>query len=362
MKYSVSLIGCGRVGVLLEDDPLRKKPASHIGGILNLKDKVFIDSVCDIDDNKLQYVKKRWKINKIYNDYKKLIKERKPDIVIISTWTNTHKDIAEFCIKNKIKGIVLEKPVSTNMRDGKKILSLSEKYGTRIVINHERRWDGLYNKTKQIIDNKELGQLKTIFANVFTQSFIRGNWKTLIDFSGGGPLLHDGTHLVDIIRYFSGEVDYLIGNLEIDNETGIEKRASSYMKMNNKTDVFLQAGSQMDFFNFELDLIFEKGRIKIGNGIKEFYTTDKSKRYSGFNDLIKRDFPSYEKVIDPFSGALNEVIESINKNIEPYSSIYDGIKSMEIIFAIYYSHCHKNKKIRFPYKNLDNPLINCLKN
>jgi len=361
VKYSVSLIGCGRVGVLLEDDPLRKKPASHIGGILNLKDKVYIDSVCDIDNNRLNYVKKRWKIDKTYNDYKKLIKERKPDIVIISTWTNTHKDIAEFCIKNKVKGIVLEKPVSTNLKDAKKIFDLSKKYGTKVVINHERRWDGLYNKTKQIIDSNELGKLKTIFANVFTQSFIKGNWKTLIDFSGGGPLLHDGTHLVDIIRYFTGEVDYLVGSIVIDNETGLDIRASSYLKMKNETDIFLQAGSQMDFFNFELDLIFQKGRIRIGNGIKEFYIAEKSKRYSGFKDLVKKDFPTYNKVIDPFSGALYEVVNSINKNINPYSSLYDGIKSMEIIFAIYYSHCHNNKKIIFPFKNLSNPLINCLK-
>jgi hypothetical protein len=38
----------------------------------------------------------------------------------------------------------------------------------------------------------------------------------------------------------------------------------------------------MDFFNFELDLIFKKGRIKIGNGIKEYYITQPSKRYTGF--------------------------------------------------------------------------------
>ena len=351
MKYSASLIGCGRVGVLLEEDKLRKKPASHIGGLLKLKSKVILDSLCDINKERLIYVSEKWKINNYYTDYKKLILERKPDIVIIATWTNTHKEIAEYCMKNGVKGMVLEKPVATSLKDAGYLLKLSEKYKTKIVVNHERRWDSLFLKTKEIIDNRELGKLVTIYSNVYTQSSFNEKIN-LIGELGGGVLLHDGTHLIDIIRYFAGDIKYVIGDLNMDKNAGVEKKASAFLLTENNVNVFLQAASEMDFFNFELDLIFKNGRIKIGNGIREYYTTESSKRYEGFKDLVKKEFPVYEKIIDPFSGAINEVIIAIEKDIEPYSSLIDGVKAMEVIFSIYHSHFKNNKRIILPLNNI----------
>ncbi len=365
VSYNVGLIGCGRVGALLEEDPLRKKPASHMGGIQSLysKGKIASLSICDINQDRLEHCREQWSLEagKCYLDYKELLAAEKPDIVIIATWTLTHKDIAFFAAKHGVKGIVLEKPVAQDLILARQIIDACRSNKVKLVINHERRWDPLYRKTREIIKSGDLGKVKCIYGNVLSQSALRGDWQAIIKSVGGGPLLHDGTHLADILRYFTGEIHTINGNVFRESpEFGTETTATAMMTTHDGINIFLEAGGMRDYFNFELDIHLEKGRIKVGNGIREFYTSETSRRYSGFKDLVKTPFPPLlpplEKSCDPFSGALLEVMHALEEDTEPDSSGLDGFKAMEIIFGIYSSALKGGKTVTLPLKALRNPL------
>ena len=131
--YSVLLIGAGRSGALFEKDPLREKPASHIGAILKLKESLKLIGVCDIDKSLKEEIKDISGEISFFTDYKKALKILKPDIVVISTWTNTHKDIFIKTIESQVKGIILEKPVARNMEEAEEMLSFWEKRKMRDV-------------------------------------------------------------------------------------------------------------------------------------------------------------------------------------------------------------------------------------
>ena len=355
--FSTALIGCGRVGALLEEDPLRKKPASHMGGIKKIQSKVHSLTVCDIDEERLLHCKEKWEIQKGYLDYRELFSYEKPDIVVIATWTSTHRDIALCAVENGVKGIVLEKPVATDLEQAREIIDACKKHYVKLVVNHERRWDPLYKKTREIVREKSLGELKFIYGNVLCQSAPRGSWKAVLEEVGGGPLLHDGTHLVDMIRFFTGDIESVSGSVKRENpEAGVETTAAAMMQSLNGVNIFIETGGMRDYFNFELDLQFEKGRIKVGNGIREFYTSETSTRYTGFRDLVKQEFPSFTRDSDPFSGAILEVMEAVEKDSVPESSGVDGLKAMEIIFSIYYSAWLDGKKVTLPLMVSGHPL------
>lgn len=358
MTYRCALIGCGRVGVTLEDDPLRAKPASHIGGIVKLgPQKVNLVATCDIDKEKLLYTQRQWGIEAVYLDYKELIQKEKPDIIVVATWTQTHKDIVVFAAQNGVKGIVLEKPMATDLESSNEIIKACTIHQVKLVINHERRWDPLYRKAKEIVDNETLGSLKSIYCNVFSRSAPKGAWESVLEDFGGGPLLHDGTHLVDMIRYLSGEIVSINGYVRRENpDVGTETTATAMMETDKSVNVFMEAGGMRNYFNFELDLQFEEGRIRVGNGIKEYFQARSSTRYTGFRDLVKGKFPKLERGIDPFSGAISELIDSMEKNTIPLSSLDDGYRAMEIIFGIYYSAYVGGKSLKFPLKISGHPL------
>lgn len=358
-RYKIALIGCGRVGALLEEDPLRKKPASHIGGIKKIEHRIESITVCDIDDERLKHCQQKWNIEKGYRDYKELLFNEKPDIAVIATWTSSHRDIALYAVETGVKGIVLEKPAATDLELAREIVDKCKKQNVKLVVNHERRWDPLYKKTKEIIVDKRLGNLKCIVGNVLCQSAPLGSWKTVLETAGGGPLLHDGTHLIDMVRYFTGDIESVTGHVKRENpEAAVETTATAVMQSYNGVTVFIEAGGMRDYFNFEMDLQFEKGRVKIGNGIKEYYTSETSTRYTGFKDLVRKEFPPFTRDSDPFSGAIIEVMDAIENDFHPQSSGLDGLKAMEIIFAVYYSAWLDGKKVTLPLKISGHPLKN----
>lgn len=346
---------------MLEEDPLRTKPASHMGGIKKIAERIKSIAICDINEERLLHCREKWGIQeeKSYLDYKELLTIEKPDIAVIATWTSTHRDIALYAVEKGVKGIVLEKPAAVDLMQAHEIIDACRKNNVKLVVNHERRWDPLYRKTKEIIAGKWLGKLKFIYGNVLSFSAPRGPWQEVVEEMGGGPLLHDGTHLVDMIHYFTGDIDSINGYVKREHpDVGVETTATALMQSRNGVNIFIEAGGMRNYFNFELDLQFEKGRIKVGNGIKEFYVSETSTRYTGFRDLVKKEFPPFTRDSDPFSGAVMEVVQAIENDSQPMSSGLDGFKAMEVIFAVYYSAWLDGKKVTLPLKISGHPLKN----
>ena len=171
--YTAAIIGTGRIGFLLEHDPLRIKPCTHAGGILKNK-KLKITCACDIDKKRLALFGKKYNVKHLYTDYKHLFKNEKIDIAVISTWTDSHKEITIEAAKRGAKIIVCEKPMAFASKDCKAMLNACKahkarkKYKTKLIINHERRYDPLYRKVKELIDKNRIGKIQTVTANVLT--------------------------------------------------------------------------------------------------------------------------------------------------------------------------------------------------
>ena len=117
-KIKVCLIGAGRIGLFLEKDKKRLKPATHFGMWLKERE-VNLSAICDKNYKSYLFAKKLKKNIKYYSSVDKILKKEKPDIVSICTWKDSHFNITKECIKLGIKTIVLEKPLATSVLEGK---------------------------------------------------------------------------------------------------------------------------------------------------------------------------------------------------------------------------------------------------
>ena len=343
----VSLIGCGRIGFILENDKLRNKPCTHFGGASAAGIK--ITSACDINHDRLQEFGRTAGIpeDSLYPDYKTLLKNKKPQMVIISTWTNTHAAIALEAVKCGAKIVVLEKPAAASLPLINKIRSEASKSGCRIIVNHERRFDGRYNKVKEMLSAKIIGEIRTVNARMLTGSY-RGKSNIA---EGGGPLLHDGTHLVDIIRFFFGDITKVQGEFNRFTRTsGFEDSASAWLQSKSGINIFMEAGGGRKYFQFELEIWGTEGKILIGNGYNRLFVKKKSVLYTGFSDLTETKFPAIKQ-----KNCFTELYKSASsilkgKNVEEISGIDDGYKALEIIHAVYYSSHMGRKTVELPVK------------
>lgn len=343
----ISLIGCGRIGFILENDKLRNKPCTHFGGASAAGLK--FTSACDLNTDRLKEFGRTALIpeESLFTDYKKLLKSRKPRLAVIATWTDTHALIALEAIRQGVEVLIIEKPAAASLLQIKKIKDEADESGCRIIINHERRFDGRYSKVKDMIAGGIIGEIKTVNARMLTGSY-RG--KSFLE-EGGGPLLHDGTHLVDIIRFFFGEISTVQGEFSrFTRSSGYEDSSSAWLQSQSGINIFLEAGGGRKYFQFELEIWGTEGKIVIGNGCNKLFIKKKSRLYTGFNDISEVKFPAYKEK-NCFTGLYRSASDILKgKNTPDISGITDGYKALEIIHAVYCSSHMGRKLIKLPLK------------
>ena len=342
-KTEIALIGCGRIGFLLEKDPLRKKPCTHYGGAINAG--LHITCACDTDPDRLAEFGRIARIteDRLSNDYNDLLEKIRPRCVIIATHTSTHVPIAMAAARSGADVIVLEKPIAPSLAEASQLLEVCRKNKTRLIVNHERRYDGRYRAVRRLIEKGSIGTLKSIRASILTGPY-RGKSHPG---DGGGSLLHDGTHLVDMVRFFSGEVITVRGRFDRDTRSeGYEDRAVAWLTTDRGIDIFLESGGSRTYFVFELEISGTDGKILIGNGYQSFFKSGKSLLYRGFRDLLERPFPGYTKT-SCFTILYREVKTLLAGTNEVTSTGDDGYRALEIIHAIYLSS-YKKIEITLP--------------
>ncbi|MCF7871167.1 MAG: Gfo/Idh/MocA family oxidoreductase [Candidatus Omnitrophica bacterium] len=86
----------------------------------------------------------------VYSDYRSL--KDKVDLVSIATPTSTHFEIARFFLENKIP-VLVEKPISKNPQEAKKLIKIAQKNKTLIFVGHVERFNSAYLKAKETIKN-----------------------------------------------------------------------------------------------------------------------------------------------------------------------------------------------------------------
>ncbi|MFQ5717825.1 MAG: Gfo/Idh/MocA family protein [Nitrospinales bacterium] len=341
-KLKIGIVGCGRVGSLLEEDSLRGKPCTHAGGFQAPASTQLVAG-CDIDSSRLKTFGKRWGVSRLYTDYREMLRQEDLDIVCIATWTSLHSEMTIAAARAGARGIYCEKPIAIDLRQAQKMVRLCERKQIPLIINHERRWDFYYQQARKIIQSGKIGEPRAIIGNALS-------WKPRklpVKDYGGGALFHDGTHLTDLLLYFGGPIDWVVGHeSRPDGKQYIEETACAMIQFRSGALGFIEGGGARKYFNFELDVQGSEGRILIGNGGQELYLARKSRHFTGFRELERVPFPAPKRYESPFIGGARDMVRCIRKGTQSVSSGRDGLKALEVILAVYRSARLKGRRVQ----------------
>jgi predicted dehydrogenase len=123
-----------------------------------------------------------------YTDYHLLLERERLDVVSVATPDDFHVDPVCDSSNAGVKGILCEKPITTNLRDADRIVETVERNGTKMSIDHTRSWYPSFQAVRQAIRAGEIGGLTRIVAHM-------GGHRSM--------LFRNGTHLVDAVCYFA---------------------------------------------------------------------------------------------------------------------------------------------------------------
>lgn len=327
MKFKAAVIGLGNIGSLFDEDPRRGGVSSHVGAYL-ASPSLEIVAGADPEASKLERFSKRCPGARLYRSYIEMLADNYLDIVSICSPTASHFEILSRTVDSAIRAIFCEKPIASRVEDARQMVSICRKKKVILAINHTRRWDRNYVRVKECIDQGRIGEIKSIVGNYSDKVFMVG------------------THLIDMLRFYSGNIDWVTGtgeNLESD-DPGV----SGFLSFRSGARGFITCNGKRENLVFEVDLMGTKGRLRLlDNGHRtEFFQFEESARYSGYQELKRQPLPGLKRGKSPLVLAIEDIVQCIETGGEPACSGEDGLKALEIASALCKSAKSNNEKVK----------------
>ncbi|MGB9181396.1 MAG: Gfo/Idh/MocA family oxidoreductase, partial [Pyrinomonadaceae bacterium] len=114
--------------------------------------------MCDTDAKRLDTVSRRYPAARTSRDYKQLFADNHLDAVVIATPVATHHKFAKAALESG-KHVLIEKPMTSNVREAEELIELSERKGLTLMVDHTFVYTGAVRKIKEIVESGELGDL-----------------------------------------------------------------------------------------------------------------------------------------------------------------------------------------------------------
>lgn len=326
-QYQAAIIGTGRIGFLLGKDRRREQPAAHTAA-LNANKRIKLIAGCDIDGTRLTLWQKENPQAKIFGHIDNLLSETSADIITVAVNEDAHLSTTLKVLNSRPRLVILEKPVALNTEEAYKIKEASDNLNVPVMINHERRFSKDYQLVKKLIEDNKLGNLQLIRGSLWSGMRV---YSASQEASGAYSLIHDGTHLVDIVQYLLGRQleNPIVSNIIRDNDNSVRQAEVNYLL--DDIGISLTFSGRCKYFGFDLELRFSEGRILIGNGLFQVETKKESPYYSGFFSLLKDKSFKPAKKSGYFSNMVQNAVDFLDNSSPLISTLDDGINTLKTL-------------------------------
>ena len=320
----VAIIGCGLIG--------RKRA-------LALENDDSLTACCDIQPEVAEKFAQDFKCT-CFPDVSDLIAQADCEVVIVAVINKYIQEITESLVKAG-KHVLAEKPLGRNPAESAGMVKAAALHKKLLKTGFNHRFHPALSKAKELFDSGLIGKLL----------FIRGRyghggrpgmekeWRASKDLCGGGELLDQGVHLVDLSRWFAGDIRTAFGKSRTKFwDIEVEDNAFMLLESDSGADIQLQVSwtNWKNIFSFEI--FGTDGYLKIeglgGSYGPETLEFGRRKKEGGRPDVEVFEFPpediSWVKEWKEFKVAISE-------NRDPVGNGVDGLRANEVIEALYES-------------------------
>lgn len=341
-KLRIAIIGTGGIS------------NSHTHGYKTIPEKCEIVAVCDLDEKKAKNYAESYGVPAYYTDFNEMFAKEKIDAVSVCTWNSSHKP-ATIAALNAGCHVLCEKPMAMNTAEAEEMLECAKKNGKILMVGFVRRFGNDADLIRKFRDGGTLGDLYYAKASYLRRNGCPGGWFGDKEYSGGGPLIDLGVHVIDLVRFLAGNpkpvsaygVTY--NNLDPNRAGGGQSWVSTTTGYQFKYNVEDMAAAMVRFDNgltlsveasFKLNLKNDRGEIELF-GTKAGAKISPQVEYFGDMNGTFVDIKPFGDTALNFDGLfareIQHFVDCCLGNCECISPAEDGVVLMKILDAIYES-------------------------
>ena len=255
-KFRVGIVGCGNIF------PMHAVP-------VNMMKNAELVAVCDVKEDRAKAKAEKFKC-KYYLDYREMIDNEALDVIHICTPHYMHAPISIYA-SNAGKHVLTEKPMSISLQDAEAMIKAADDSKTTLGVIFQNRYNNGSVLIKETLQSGALGKIlsgRAIVTWMRTDEYYsKSDWKGTWDKEGGGVIIDQAIHTLDLMRWFVGsEIEYVDANIgnRAHNIIEVEDVAEGVIKYKN--------GAVTGFFTInyytydapvEIELHCEKGIVKM---------------------------------------------------------------------------------------------------
>lgn len=329
-SFGIGIIGCGLIGQ-------KRAKALGAGGRLV--------ACADIDVGRAGNLAKGSGA-KVFGDWRGLLALPEVDIVVIAT---LHDSLAEITLAaiEAGKHVLVEKPAARSAAELEPVMAAAEKHGVKVHVGFNHRYHRALRKAKEIIDAGELGELMFIRARYGHGARIGYDkeWRANPALSGGGELIDQGPHLIDLSRWFLGDFVEVQGFAHTYYwDMPVDDNGFMILKTPKQQVAFLHASCTEWKNLFSMEIYGRIGKLDI-SGLGGSYGLERLTHYKMLPEMGPPETSAWEYPMgdDSWAVEIAEFYEDIRLNRVPAAGLGDAYAALKVIEKIYkesgYDHC-----------------------
>lgn len=259
-------------------------------------------------------------------------------MVVIATPHDSLAEITSAAI-GAGKHVLVEKPAAKHVSELRPLVALAEQRKVLVRVGFNHRYHRAFRKAREIVDSGALGKLmflRTRYGHGGRIGYDQ-EWRAKPEISGGGELIDQGVHIIDLARWFLGDFADIDGyahtyfwNMPVDDN------AFMLLKTEQKQVAFLHASCTEWKNTFSFELYGRDGKLHV-DGLGGSYGVERLAWYKMLPQMgpPETSIWEYPMADDSWDVEMTEFLEDIRLGREPAPGLKDAIAALEVVDAIY---------------------------
>lgn len=321
-ELRVGIVGCGLIGM---------KRANALCG-------ARLTWCADINAERAKAVAARGKDVRLTTDWRELVNAQDVDVVVVATTNDLLAPITLEAIRSG-KDVLVEKPAARNVREAAELVAEAERLGRLVHVGFNHRYHPAFQKAFELVKEGACGELMFLRARYGHGGRVGYDkeWRADPRLSGGGELIDQGVHVIDLARWFLGEFPHVSGHASTSFwDMPVDDNAFLNLRTEKGQTAFMHVSCTEWKNLFSFEIYGKTGKLHI-EGLGGSYGPERLYYYKMLPEMGPPETTIWEYVRGDSSWDVEfkEFLNDIRARRIPSANLVDALRSLEIVESVY---------------------------